>query len=171
MLPEADSACCPKTAGLAARFRRGQCNRIQHRVFASPAGYTLTSSGWLLLNWVYFINSSKMIGNFHAVLNQFFFKLNRFICNYEPVLSDHWCRILDKCLYNNLHITTHFPRPNYLIQNSLFTTTMTTSLRHSIMFDRLWIQSPRNLCFEVCGFYYVFQTLTKICIVFERTSV
>jgi hypothetical protein len=62
-----------------------------------------------------------MIGNFHAGLNRLFFKLNRFICNYEPVLSDHWCRV-NKCLYNNLHITTHFPRPNYLIQNSLFTT-------------------------------------------------
>jgi hypothetical protein len=141
MLPEPGSACCPTPAGLAARFRRGQCNfhAVLNRLFCKlnrficnyepvcsdhwcriDKYYTLTSSGWLLLNWVCFINSSKM-----TVLNRFFFKLNRFICNYEPVLSDHWCRKLDKCLYNNLHITTYFPRPNYLIQNSLFTTTLT----------------------------------------------
>ena len=47
-----------------------------------------------------------MIGNFLAVLNinQLFLKLNQFICNYLPVLSDHsprpyhaqksaWCRL------------------------------------------------------------------------------
>ena len=40
---------------------------------------------------IYSIDSSKMIGNFLAVLNfnQLFFKLNRFICNKRPVLPDH----------------------------------------------------------------------------------
>ena len=39
---------------------------------------------------VYSINSSKIIGNFHAVLNfnRSFLKLNRFNCNSLPVLPD-----------------------------------------------------------------------------------
>jgi hypothetical protein len=36
-----------------------------------------------------------MIDNFPAVLNfnQLILKLNRFICNYLPVLPDHWIRV------------------------------------------------------------------------------
>ena len=50
----------------------------------------LTSSGSPLLNWVYSIDSSKMISISPAVVlnfNQLFLKLNRFICNYLPVLT------------------------------------------------------------------------------------
>jgi hypothetical protein len=40
----------------------------------------------------YSISSSKVIGNFLEVLNfnRLFLKLNRFICNYLPILPDHW---------------------------------------------------------------------------------
>jgi len=60
-------------------------------VFASPTGYLLTSSGFTLLNWVYFINPSKMMGNSSAAwnFNWLFLKLNRFICNEISVLPDH----------------------------------------------------------------------------------
>ena len=53
-----------------------------------------TSSGFPFLNWVYSINSSKMIGDFPAVLNfnQLFLKLKRFICNQLPVLPSHWAK-------------------------------------------------------------------------------
>ena len=42
---------------------------------------------------VYSINSSKMIGKFHEVLNfnRLFFELDRFICNEPPVLPRHRC--------------------------------------------------------------------------------
>ena len=45
---------------------------IEILVLARPTGYMLTSSGFPLLNWgnlSYSIDSSKMIGNFPAVLN------------------------------------------------------------------------------------------------------
>jgi hypothetical protein len=48
-----------------------------------------TSSGFPSLNRVYsFIDSSKLVGNFLAVLNfnRLFLKHNRFICNELPVL-------------------------------------------------------------------------------------
>ena len=58
---------------------------VEIHVFASPTGYMLTSFGVPLLNWgISSINSSKIIGNFPAVLmnfNQLFLKLNQFICN------------------------------------------------------------------------------------------
>ena len=57
---------------------------VEILVFASPTSYMFTSSGFSLLNWVYSIDSSKIIGNFLAVLNfnRLFLKLYRFICNY-----------------------------------------------------------------------------------------
>jgi hypothetical protein len=57
----------------------------------------LTSFGFpfIKLGYILFINSSKMIGNIHAVLNlnPLFLKLNRFICNQLPVLPHHWSRV------------------------------------------------------------------------------
>ena len=40
---------------------------------------------------IYSINSSKIIGEFHGILNfnWLFLKLNCFICNHLPVLLDH----------------------------------------------------------------------------------
>ena len=63
-------------------------NGVEILVFISPSGYRLASFGFPLLNWVYSINSSKMIGSFPAVLNfnRLFLKLNRFMCNKLPVL-------------------------------------------------------------------------------------
>ena len=57
---------------------------VEILVFASPTSYMFTSSGFSLLNWVYSIDSSKIIGNFLAVLNfnRLFLKLYWFICNY-----------------------------------------------------------------------------------------
>ena len=70
-----------------------------------------TSSGFPLLIGVYSINSSKMIGNFFAILifNRLFLKLNWFICNELSVFPDHcprgdkstwmkdiyWCRVVE----------------------------------------------------------------------------
>ena len=61
----------------------GHNQPVEILVFASPTGNMFTSSGSPLLNWVYSINSSKMVGNFPALFNfnRLFLKLNRFICN------------------------------------------------------------------------------------------
>ena len=71
---------------------------VEILVFASPTGYMLTSSGFPFLNWVYYINSSKMIG---AILNSnwLFLKLNCFIYNYLSVLPDHSMVVMNYVLY------------------------------------------------------------------------
>ena len=64
----------------------------------------LASSGFPILNGVYSINSSKTIGNFPAIVlnfNQLFLKLNRFICNWLPVLPDHWSSSLLPVSFND----------------------------------------------------------------------
>ena len=54
-------------------------------MFASPTGYMLTSSGVLLVNWVYSsIDSPKTTGNFLAVLN---LNLNQFVCNFSMITT------------------------------------------------------------------------------------
>jgi hypothetical protein len=65
-------------------FGHDQLRSLASVVFASPTGYMLMTSLVLLYEiGVYSINSSKRIGNFHAVLNfnRLFLKLNRFVCN------------------------------------------------------------------------------------------
>ena len=42
---------------------------VEILMVASPTGYMLTSSGFPLLKWIYSIDSSKMTGDFPAVLN------------------------------------------------------------------------------------------------------
>ena len=49
-------------------------------MLAGPTGYMLTSFGFPLLDWVMFMNSFRMIGNFLAVLN-----FNRVISQSQPV--------------------------------------------------------------------------------------
>ena len=55
---------------------------VEILVFASPTGQVLTSSGFPLLNWVYSINSSKMIGKLSCspIIGQ-----NRQLVTNEPV--------------------------------------------------------------------------------------
>ena len=57
-----------------------QVYSIEILVFASPTGYMLTSANFPFLNWVYSVHSSKMIGNFPAVLNY-----NRLFLKLQPV--------------------------------------------------------------------------------------
>ena len=69
-----------------------------------PTGYILTPPGYPLLNSGISYKSSKMIGNFPAILNfnRFFLKLSQFICNQLPVLPDHRSEVL-KPRHNIVH--------------------------------------------------------------------
>ena len=61
-------------------------------ILSNTTDYMFTFSDFVYYIGVYFINSSKMIGNFPAVLLSFdrlFLKLYWFICNQLPVLPDH----------------------------------------------------------------------------------
>ena len=67
----------------------GHIESIKIPVILNPAGYMLTSSGFAYIYLeVYSIDSSQMISKFPEVLNlnRLFLELNRFICNYPPVL-------------------------------------------------------------------------------------
>ena len=67
-----------------------EAQSVKILVILNPTGYMLTSSGFAYSSEVYSTDSSKMIGNSPEVSNfiRLFLKLNRFICNQLPVLSE-----------------------------------------------------------------------------------
>ena len=43
-------------------FGHDKRSPVENLVFASPTGYIITSSGFPIINWVYSIDSSEMVG-------------------------------------------------------------------------------------------------------------
>ena len=64
-------------------------------------------------HWAGFLVVSKMIGNFHAVVNfnRLFLKLNRFICNQLLVLPGHRLLFIPWMLQEALFILVYFLKP------------------------------------------------------------
>ena len=77
-------------------------------MFASPTGYMLTSSGFPLLDWGIFY---KFLVKWSVIFlqswnfNRLFLKLDRFICNYLPVLPEHCSTSLATNLLNSQKVS------------------------------------------------------------------